>query len=441
MADNYFYPAIALVGGGDGALDSYPIADLEDGDGAIVITSAGTYTYYFDSTSTEAEDSPGYIRPDDYVDQGVWVLVNFAPDEFDVKLHASTHDPGGSDPIPLAVADTNDGLMSAEDKSTFDTPWDYKNRIINGDAQLWQRGTAASSGAGYAADRWFMFGNNNVPTMQRASIDLAAITGSESRYCMRVNQTANNAASHYAGFGQRIEGVRALEGKTATLSFWTYCTTDKKLAVTLRQNFGTGGSPSAEVNFCKGEDENFVSMTNAWTYHTMTVDIPTVSGKTLGTALDDYLYLLFFTDAGADFDVDPYYIDIGYQTLQMYIADIQLEEGPQATAFAKRPFTIEELLCHRYYWRMSPGQLSGNAYADNAAWSWRFGPNCSMRTTPTGTSSYTGVSYSNTDTLTWIVTYANEKSGGRLYFQSTGVATAIYVRFASTDYIALSAEL
>ena len=79
---NKFYPATALTGGGTGALDKLSVASLSDGDAAIVILeNDGTYgnavfIYAFDATSTTAESSPEYIRPDDYDTAGVWELTN-----------------------------------------------------------------------------------------------------------------------------------------------------------------------------------------------------------------------------------------------------------------------------------------------------------------------------------------------------------------------------
>lgn len=440
MADNYFFPAIGFTGGGDGDLDTYPIADIHDGDGAIVIVAAGAYTYRFDDSSTEAEDSPTYIRPDDYVDGGVWCLINFAPDEFDVSLHAAEHLPGQGDPIALATTSA-DGLMPATDKFSLAQPWAFKNAIINGDFRVFQRGASASSGGGYvSADRWKFSYSGTSADMSgfQSTIDPEAILDSDSKRSWRITTTAGETAGSYTIFSQNIEGANRFSDGWASLSFWAYCTTDKKLAVTARQVFGTGGSPSASENF--HSTGHIVDVTSAWTKYTMMIPVPSVSGKTFGTALDDYLAILFWTGAGSDFEAAPYEITMGNLASVIYIADVQLEKGSVVTPFERRPEPVEELLCYRYYWRKNPGQHNFQSYAANAIMSWRHAPPVRMRAVPTATSSWTSVALTRCNTPTWTVglyTY----DGGILY--ATGDQTTVNAVFtpAAANYIALSAEL
>jgi len=74
MADNSFFPAIALIGGGQGALDGIPTANLADNDVAIVVTDGGTYKYRLDATSGATEKSPVVIKPDDETGDKRWIL-------------------------------------------------------------------------------------------------------------------------------------------------------------------------------------------------------------------------------------------------------------------------------------------------------------------------------------------------------------------------------
>ena len=67
----------ARTGGATGALDAIPIADLTNGDIAVVLDSSyGLYVYRFNSTATDAEFDPDYVRPDDYSSAGVWYLTS-----------------------------------------------------------------------------------------------------------------------------------------------------------------------------------------------------------------------------------------------------------------------------------------------------------------------------------------------------------------------------
>jgi len=76
-ATGKFYKVSALTGGGAGSLDSIPIADLADGSVALYTVDDGGsklfIVYQFDAEATDAESSPGKIRPDDYATAGVWI--------------------------------------------------------------------------------------------------------------------------------------------------------------------------------------------------------------------------------------------------------------------------------------------------------------------------------------------------------------------------------
>ncbi len=73
MAKN-FYGAIALTGGGTGALDKIDGADLADLDAAFVQVFGTFYAYTLDDDSGAAEDSPRVISPDTNAGTKRWLL-------------------------------------------------------------------------------------------------------------------------------------------------------------------------------------------------------------------------------------------------------------------------------------------------------------------------------------------------------------------------------
>lgn len=77
QAENKVRAFTALTGGGTGALDKISVADLTDGDIAIVVVGNTVYFYEYNDGATDAEDSSEYkyIRPDDYSTDGVWYLT------------------------------------------------------------------------------------------------------------------------------------------------------------------------------------------------------------------------------------------------------------------------------------------------------------------------------------------------------------------------------
>jgi hypothetical protein len=72
------YGAIALTGGGTGALDKIDGSVLNDGDVAFVVDAVNNnqYTYTLVSDSAAAESSPTVISPDSNAGDKRWVLVN-----------------------------------------------------------------------------------------------------------------------------------------------------------------------------------------------------------------------------------------------------------------------------------------------------------------------------------------------------------------------------
>ncbi len=64
------------TGGTSGMLDSISVSSLANNDLAIVFDVSTMYYYKFNSSATDAENDPDYIRPDDYSSSGVWYLLS-----------------------------------------------------------------------------------------------------------------------------------------------------------------------------------------------------------------------------------------------------------------------------------------------------------------------------------------------------------------------------
>ncbi len=221
----------------------------------------------------------------------------------------------------------------------------FRNKIINGNFDIWQRATSQTTD-GYASDdRW---ANGNVGTTkthsrQAFTVGQTDVPGNP-KYFSRTVVNSVGGAGNYCIKLQRIEGVSTLAGKTATLSFYAKADANKNIAVEFMQNFGSGGTPSAAVN---GIGVTTIPLTTAWQKFTVTIDIPSISGKTLGTDNNDSLRLGFWFDAGSNFNVQTN--SLGQQSGTFDIAQVQLEEGSVATPFEDRPIVLELSLCQRYY--------------------------------------------------------------------------------------------
>ena len=222
----------------------------------------------------------------------------------------------------------------------------FRNKIINGNFDIWQR-AASQTASGYgSADRWSnsRTGSTNTTSRQAFTLGQTDVPGEPALYIRHV-VTSSAGASNYVVMSQPIEDVRTLAGKNATLSFWAKADAAKPITVEIGQNFGTGGSPSATVYATPQK----ISLTTSWAKYTLTFAIPSISGKTLGSDGNNFLSVSFWMDAGSSFNARTE--TLGQQSGTFEFAQIQFEEGTSATPFEERPRATEFGLCERYYQR------------------------------------------------------------------------------------------
>ncbi len=248
------------------------------------------------------------------------------------------------------VADTQDNLGGAVAPFVAG-----KNKIINGDFGINQRNFSSStSGSVYTFDRWLKDngGNDGTTTTsaQTFTVGTAPVAGYESINFLRSVVTGQTATNCYSQISQKIEDVRTFAGQTITLSFWGKAASGTpKIAVEIRQNFGTGGSPSSVAQAAGGS----VTLSTSWARYSLTMNIPSISGKTLGTtAGTSFLQLLFWLSAGSDYN--SLTNSLGIQNATIDIWGIQAEAGSVATPFTTASGSIggELALCQRYYYRV-----------------------------------------------------------------------------------------
>lgn len=223
--------------------------------------------------------------------------------------------------VPLSAADVQSAIEELGRRPR-------KNHVINGNFDIWQRGADFSPSTGHTADRWksnASGGTMNV-TQQSFALGQTDVPG-EPRYFIRMDATV---ADDNMGFIHKIEGVRTLAGKQVTLSFWAKSDAARSINISLRQHFGSGGSPSPDTSV--GDS---VAVTTSWQKFTYTPTLPSLSGKTIGTDGNDRLDILLVNGANETFTLD--------------IAQVQLEEGPVATDFEQRTIGEEWALCLRYF--------------------------------------------------------------------------------------------
>ena len=255
----------------------------------------------------------------------------------------------------------------------------FKNYIINGNFDVWQRGITQTSTGYDSDDRW---SNSNVGSTKTHSLVMCTDTERalfNANNYSRTVVTSVAGASNYCIKIQRVEDVNKLAGKTVTLSFWAKANSNKNIALELGQSFGTGGSPSVDV---VGVGSQLISLTSTWQKKKITITLPSIVGKTLGTdgLQTTSTYVAFWFDAGSSFNSRT--SNLGQQSGTFDIAQVQLEEGSVATPFEQRPYGLELSLCQRYF---SRGLVTARGYATgpSAIISVPFYYPVSMRVVPT----------------------------------------------------------
>jgi hypothetical protein len=214
-----------------------------------------------------------------------------------------------------------------------------KNKIINGDFGVWQRGTTFTSpvNTAYTADRFYeMHDGTGTVTVTRQAFTpgTAPVAGYEGSYFHRQAVTSAGNTTFFQT-GQRIEDVTTFAGQTVTVSFWAKADTTRTGLVYGDQLFGTGGSSTVQLAV------NTYSLTTSWQRFSFVYTIPSISGKTIGTSSSLAFY---FRNGGT----------VSGATIDLW--GIQVEAGSVATSFQTATGTIQGELaaCQRYYYRATP---------------------------------------------------------------------------------------
>jgi len=238
-----------------------------------------------------------------------------------------------------------------------------KNVLINGDFNIWQRGTSFISGTNntednkYYADRWVLLsGNGTADVNDVVSIVRDTDGPNGSLYALKATVTANGATTNSKyGFLQIIEqaNCKHLIGSTASLSFQAKTTGNaiRNIRVAIISWTGTADTFVAAterdvVSDWKGEGVN-PKLVDNWTYESVPTDLPLTIGYqtfkieniSIGLGAKNVAVFIWIDDTDAD------------SGDELFIGQVQLEKGAVATEFEHRSIGEELTLCQRYYYR------------------------------------------------------------------------------------------
>lgn len=211
----------------------------------------------------------------------------------------------------------------------------FRNKLINGDFQVWQRGTTFTDPDNinlYTADRWAVFRNSYAAglTVTQQSVQ----TNSKS---IRVQRTAGNALLDYIALAQSLETieVKKLVGKTVTLQFKAlkganFSESTNNLTAQIIYGTGTDGNTASGFAVQTAIATLSAPLTTTNTLFSLTTTLPSNA-----------------TQLAVQFSYTP--VSTALTNDYFEITDVQLEEGAVATPFERRSYGLELALCQRYF--------------------------------------------------------------------------------------------
>jgi hypothetical protein len=327
------------------------------------------------------------------------------------------------------------------------------NKIINGDFAINQRAFTSTTTTGtYGFDRFTLITAGDGSTTYSAQTftpGAAPVAGYEAANYARLVTTGQTSATVRSSINQFIEDVRTCAGQTVTISFWAKAASGTpKVAVEMRQDFGSGGSTA--VNTYAGQ----VTLSTSWTRYSVTVAVPSISGKTIGTS--STLVLLLYVSAGTDFNSRTG--TLGIQTGTFDFWGVQVEAAQTASNFQTATGTKQGELaaCQRYYirWNGSEGANSiiGTGLPSSAGAGRIVIPlPVTMRTTP-ATLDYStlAINYVNAQVAITTATIsgsglANPRTAGIEFSGASGLtaywSVTLVINNSASGYLGLGAEL
>lgn len=261
----------------------------------------------------------------------------------------------GTGDTPYAGAEKINQLIRAANAGQLSG---FRNKLINGACQVWQRGTTFASGASqYTADRFkFRRGSN------AAGATLSRQTGfSGAQYCARVARDSGNTATDVLYFVQQIESADclALAGQTIRVS------ADIRAGANFSQ---AAGQISATLHTGTGTDESVSESAGFTTGNVST----TAAGQAITTTAARITFAAFTIPAGAtEIALGLHYTPVGTAGAADYfeVTRIQIEVVNSsdliATPFEVRQLATEIELCERFCQKSfamatTPAQNVGN---------------------------------------------------------------------------------
>jgi hypothetical protein len=215
------------------------------------------------------------------------------------------------------------------------SPFTFRNRLINGNFQYWQRGTTTSTTGTYLADRWIA---TNISQQNRST------DSPDARFPFSVE--FGNTTATYPILAQRLEPeiAASLVSSDLTISFWAKNTSgNAAIYAEILHPQTTSVYTSTMINIAGTGFLANPPTVSSWSFYTYTW-----SSSQLTTAFAQGLELRIVRD-----NSNP-------STTR--VTGVQLERGGAVTPFELLPLQQQLALCQRYYFQGgngAPGIFNG----------------------------------------------------------------------------------
>lgn len=212
---------------------------------------------------------------------------------------------------------------------------EMRNRIINGDMRISQRGSSFASGAAqYTLDRWQFYRGASATGATCTFASTSSIPGYINANYAQIQRNSGDTNTNSLSFQTSLESINIKDfaGKTITLSFFGFCSGGTIGNTTCQIISGTGTDSSLAVGFSGQATAATITLAGSatWTKNTVTVTLPSTATQ-LGLS---FAYTPTGTAGASDF------FGVSY---------VQLELGTVATPFGQISYGTQLSLCQRYF--------------------------------------------------------------------------------------------
>ena len=266
-----------------------------------------------------------------------------------------------------------------------------KNRVINGNFDVWQRGTNhesanfgnVSNRGAFTADRWWVHAWNGDKSTDDVTWNVSRQTfdtgqndvPNNPRYYLRYSFQALSS-THKAGqlmkMSHTFEDVRLFSNGRATLSFHAKADKSRKMAVCVDQRFIDASTQNVSA------DGTEITLGTTWKKYTITFDIPSLKGKDISAGGNLVLSFMVYKYDNTTSKVPNG--EVGdFSSGSIDFAQVQFVEGSEDVPFQSRTFAEELLDCKRYFqksydYHLPPGTNTNNGMFFGLPMNWPIQP-------------------------------------------------------------------